>query len=159
MPQRTPRGTYKCTSRCPDTNDGPSLACTLGRSVSYSVGVTVTTGVNLGVDFAKILKAGIDASVAISTTKGTTDSDSETCAGPWACSMTITPSVQEVSGTQRVFSNCPVQSSVVGPYTAQFPIMTGDHLPVQHGEVCQCRNFPGFDEHHPDAPKPCPDDC
>ncbi|KAL8827526.1 MAG: hypothetical protein Q9170_006984 [Blastenia crenularia] len=132
--------------------------CTLGRESSYSVGVSVSVGVDLCLDFSKIVSAGINAEVAIETTTGTTDTNQQECSGPWACSMIITPSVQEVAGTQHAWVGCPSEKKTF-PYTAQFPIKNGDHLPVEHGEPCQCRNFPGFDEGNPDAPKPCPNDC
>lgn len=141
-----------------EANAGSPIACTLGREASYSVGVEVSVGMDIELDFAKIASAGINAQVAIQTTDGTTDTNQQSCSGPWACSMVITPSVQEVAGTQHVWVGCPSEKKAF-PYTAQFPIKNGDHLPVQHGEPCQCKNFPGFDENNPDAPKPCPYDC
>lgn len=146
------------TTLRPSANQRHLTACTLGIEKSYSVGVEVSVGMDLGLDFAKVLSAGIDAQVAIQTTEGTTDTNQQECSGPWACSMTITPSVQEVAGTQHAWVDCPSVKKEF-PYTVQFPIKNGDHLPVQHEEPCQCRNFPGFDEHNPDAPKPCPNDC
>lgn len=137
---------------------GKDLNCVLGRESSYSVAVTVTVGADIGLDFGGIASAGINAEVSIETSEGTTDTNQQECGGPWSCSMIVTPSVQEVAGTQHAWVGCPPEKKDF-PYTVQFPIKNGDHLPVQHGEVCQCRNYPGFDEGAEDAPMPCPNDC
>ena len=120
------------------------------------MGVTVTVGGNL--DFDLIVKAGVHADVSTTKTKGTTESNQNYCLGPYSCSMIITPKVQEVAGTQTMWVGCPSKKKQF-PYTAQFPIMSSDNLPVQHGELCQCRNYPGFDENAKDAPVPCLKDC
>lgn len=104
------------------------------------------------------MSAGVSAEVSTTTSEGTTDSNQQECSGPWSCSMIITPKVQEVAGTQKVWVGCPSKKKEF-PYTAQFPIKSGDKLPIQHGELCQCRNYEGFDEAAEDAPVPCPNDC
>ena len=136
--------------------DDRRTACLLGKENSYEVSVTVSVGANL--DFGAIVAAGVSAEVSTSTAKGTTDSNQQECTGPWSCSMILTPEVQEVAGKQFVWVGCPSEKKEF-PYTAQFPIKSGDNLPIQHGELCQCRNYDGFDEEAEDAPVPCPNDC
>lgn len=131
-------------------------ACLLGKENSYEVSVTISVGANL--DFGAIVAAGVSAEVSTSTAKWTTDSNQQECTGPWSCSMILTPKVQEVAGKQFVWVGCPSEKKEF-PYTAQFPIKSGDNLPIQHGELCQCRNYDGFDEGAEDAPVPCPNDC
>ena len=105
------------------------------------------------------MSAGVTAEVSTTTAEGTTDSNQQECSGPWSCSMLITPSMHEVSGKKFMYVGCPNPKKEEFPYTAQFPIKSGDKLPIQHGELCQCRNYEGFDEGAEDAPVPCPNDC
>ncbi|KAL8885405.1 MAG: hypothetical protein Q9205_007126 [Flavoplaca limonia] len=140
------------------TNLTNPIECQLGRENSYTVGVTTTVGGDLGLSFADVFSAGINAEVSYSEEEGTTDTNQQVCGGPWSCSMILTPAVQEVAGNVWRWTGCPSERRNY-PYTVQFPIMSEGELPVQNSELCQCRNMEGFDEGAEDAPVPCPQEC
>ncbi|KAL9629198.1 MAG: hypothetical protein Q9204_005409, partial [Flavoplaca sp. TL-2023a] len=101
---------------------------TLGRENSYTVGVTTTVGADLGLSYADVFSAGINAEVSYSEEEGTTDTNQQVCGGPW---------FQEVAGNVWLWGfTCPVERRKF-PYTVQFPIMSEGQLSVQNSELCQ----------------------
>lgn len=91
---------------CTAASEACRTACLIGKENSYKVGVPVTVGANL--DLEAIVSAAVSAEVSTTTSERTTDSNQQDYSGPWSCSMIITPKVQEVAGTQRLWVGCPL---------------------------------------------------
>ena len=85
-----------------DSSDGQ-----LTDQTTYSVGVTVEVGINLGLDYNGIVQAGLSGSVSTTTEKGTTQGVSDTCPkGDWYCALSITPTMTKVYGTLTYYNSC-----------------------------------------------------
>ncbi|MCJ1276423.1 hypothetical protein MMC21_004228 [Puttea exsequens] len=137
----------------------------LTDSSTYSIGVTVTVGGSLGIStgevFSKLisLSASLSASVSTTTTSGNTGGASYSCpAGPWHCSLSITPTVQEVSGT-KVDAGAGLEGCAPGEqrYVVQYPVKNPEGLALLDAELCVCD-----DGHAGDAGAPalkCPMAC
>lgn len=135
------------------------LACNVGTASSYTVSITVTVGGGLNLDLPEIGGLSASASVSKTTANGVTDNTGATCAGPWACSAIITPTVVEISGTKTSYNSggsC-ARNENKEPYTVQFPKLGLDNNPVVNLAPCACKNK----EHWADAgaPPPCLSDC
>lgn len=142
--------------------DSPCLGCTATQGSSFTVGKTVTVGANLDLDFENIVaKAGVSASVSITTLNGETGSVSLQCPkGPWTCALIITPPVTIVSGTATALNAYCQPVGTPEPYTAKLPekMGSGGVMMGGHVDVCACRNFASW----ADAGAPsivCPQDC
>ncbi len=132
-----------------------NLACSISLTSGFSVGVTITKGVNL--DLAKIVGAGVSTSVATSKTTSNTQGVTANCPkGKWHCSLSIRPQLVEVSGTiSTTLSHCSVQHD---PYTVIFPKTGKDGIKGAEATLCVCKNK----EHWADPGAPtlaCPQDC
>lgn len=135
------------------------LGCTVGSEESYTVEITTTIGAELGLDIPEIGTLAISGSVSRTEGKGTTDTASGNCKGPWVCSAIITPTMVEVSGSKISYDSgdsCS-RNEKREPYTVQFPKVGSSNNPVINLEVCACTNK----EHWADegAPKPCLENC
>lgn len=133
-----------------------TLACTVGRSKTFSVAVTVEVGLELGLDFAKIATAGLTAGVSISTEEGTTDAAEVECKGPWACGLLMTPTLHEVKGIQTTTAGTCAGDTTEAPYTVRFPVKVDKTIKAGF-EACACKNKLSWAD--AEAPKPCPNDC
>ena len=150
---------------CPDS-PGRSLTkvykgCQLLQQSTYSVGVSVEVGADLGLDFGEIVSLGLSASVSQTTEGGSAQGAQVECPeGEWTCSIAITPTVLEVTGTKEVvdgsanMASCDTKEE---EYVVQFPKKGADGTVIAATEICACKNK----EHWADngAPKPCPADC
>ena len=136
-------------------------ACVLSSEVSYTVGVTVQVGGNLGLNFEQIVSAGVSAAVSTTTETGNTQGVQKTCPdGPWKCSLIITPSMVTVTGTQVPHYPCDAQLDEANakPYTVQFPKKGADGLAGAAYDVCACQNYESWAD--PGAPSiVCPQPC
>lgn len=142
--------------------DSLCLGCTATQGSSFTVGKTVTLGGSLDLDFEDIVaKAGITASVSITTLSGETGSVSLECPkGPWTCALIITPPVTILSGTATALTATCQPVGPAEPFTMELPekmgpqgIMMGGHV-----DVCACQNFASW----ADAGAPsivCPQPC
>lgn len=88
---------------------------------SYTVGVAIEVGVDLGLSFGDIVSAGVSASVATTTETGNAEGAQIPCPdGPWKCALIITPAVVTVSGKKIGYTQtCDYDTSQ--PYMVQFP--------------------------------------
>ena len=131
----------------------------LTAQTSYSVGVTVELGVELGLDFESITSAaGISGSVSTTTEKGSTQGVTDTCPqGDWYCALSITPTMVQVNGKATPHVACGIQGDPT-PYTITFPKLGSDGNPITNAEACTCQNLKDWaDPGH--IGLLCPGDC
>lgn len=116
----------------------------------------MTAGVDLSL--GEIVGAGVSGSVSITTAKGTVNTSSVTCTGPWTCSIIVTPVVVQVKGIKKITpcANSGSQGSE-GPYDVTFPETNDDKLPVGNTKPCACPDFEHWED--PGAPEKCPGPC
>lgn len=135
----------------------------LSDSSTYSVGITVTVGIQLTLDPDDIAgNAGISASVATTTTSGTTEGISDLCpVGGWTCGLSIEPQMISVSGVQTITlydGVCPDSPTSSAPFTILLPTKNSDGLSSGNANICTCENF--VDWANPGHPGLlCPDAC
>lgn len=138
-----------------------TLGCSTAHSATYSVGVTVTVGGDLGLSEIGEIKSlgvslGVSASVAFTTTTGKADTTSTNCNGPWSCGLLMFPTLLEVSGVKTTHHNTCEGGSSDEPYTVRLPILI-ESTPKASFQACACKNYPSATD--PGAPPLCPDIC
>ena len=134
---------YRPSHRSRNSQDPSHIASTLSQSTSYSVGVTIDVGLNIGLNLDSIVSAGLTSSVSTTTTKGTIDGAGDTCPeGAWYCSLAITPTMVQVSGTVTPYNSCiEGPAGPVKPYTVTFPKIGSDGNPYIDVRMCTCHNL------------------
>lgn len=134
---------YRPSHRSRNSQDPSHIASTLSQSTSYSVSVTIDEGLNIGLNLRDIVSAGLTSSVSVTTTKGTTDGAGDTCPeGAWYCSLDITPTMVQVSGTVTSENSCMEgPAGPVQPFTVTFPKTGSDGNPYIDVRMCTCDNL------------------
>jgi len=130
---------------------------------SYSVGVTIEVGLDLGIDY-KALAGGIGIGVGITTEHATAEAVSYTCpnGGGWSCALILQPIYLRVQGMVDIIANgdCSLYTGLSGPqpYTVNFPKVDGQHIAELQSYPCTCENKVGWaDPGH--IAQLCPIDC
>ena len=133
-----------------------TLACTVQRGVGFTIGVTVSVGLDIGLEYEGIASAGLNVGASITQESSTTDGVEVQCNGPWTCGLLMIPSMLEVSGTQTSSnSGCGIDPHT-DPYTVQFP-RKFNNTPRTDFKPCACKNKLAWADEG--APEPCPEDC
>ena len=115
----------------------------LTQQTSYTVGVTIETGIDLGLDLFEIVNAGVSFAVSITTESGTTNGVTDTYPqGGWYCSLNITPTILEVSGTAQYVDACG-NLGAEEPWTVDLPQKGSDGNPILNVEACTCQKLVG----------------
>lgn len=85
--------------------------------------MTIEVGASLELELSKIVTAGVEASVAITTETGKVQGVQANCPdGPWTCSLIIHPTVVTVTGLQTDQDAMCKKLGPGKPYTVQFPV-------------------------------------
>ena len=134
------------------------IGCSLTSESSYTVGVSVTVGAELGLNLANIASAGINGAVSTSTETAQVSGAGHDCPeGPWTCALIITPSMIEASGTQTRYAGqfC---EEYKDKFTVQFPRKGDDQTSSAKIGLCVCKNYKSWADKG--APTTiCPGDC
>jgi hypothetical protein len=135
-----------------------STACIIGKELSFSVEVSVTLGGSL--DGSNALCAGVGSQASKTPARGTALVGQTKCAGPWSCSVLVTPRMRNVNCFSKTAIDCRAKHfDCETPYTVQFPVDAGfrEKYAVVNISPCACKNKAAWADRG--APPPCPKDC
>ena len=134
------------------------IECVLTEGSSYSIGVSVTVGGSLGLDFGGIVSAGVDASVTKESVTETAQGSEVKCPeGKWTCSLKITPDVVRVKGKKLQYDTKACSWPKDGDaFDISLPKMVGKMLSTKI-EPCACKDYSHWADKG--APPLCPEPC